>query len=201
MKSIVVILVLFGNLTWTQLIAQKMSKAEKKELVKQAKKLKSNPQLLKNMLQELETLRAASASSEDRVVSAQNEARTFIENSNNLQAENERLKNRLTDLQQNTDQIKTEAVTQGYRLPKNGTVFRVQIGGYKKRDLSEYIDNSSESIQREKNSDGITEITVGQFTNYRKADELKKHLRAMGVKDAWIVPYKNGKRVLFERGA
>ena len=37
--------------------------------------------------------------------------------------------------------------------------------------------------------------TLGEFRDYWEADKFKKYLREMGVKDAWIVPYKDGKRV------
>jgi hypothetical protein len=58
----------------------------------------------------------------------------------------------------------------------------VQVCGYKKIDLSKYIDNSTEDINLESNKDQIQEITVGQFLDDHKSNELKKHLRAMSVK-------------------
>jgi|GEM_PF-2624841 hypothetical protein len=58
----------------------------------------------------------------------------------------------------------------------------VQVGGYKKIDLSKYIDNSSKDFNLETNKDQIQEITVGQFSDDHKSNELKKHLRSMGVK-------------------
>ena len=71
----------------------------------------------------------------------------------------------------------------------------VQVGGYKKIDLSKYIDNSSKDFNLETNKDQIQEITVGQFSDDHKSNELKKHLRSMGVKVVWIVPFKDGTRI------
>ena len=38
-------------------------------------------------------------------------------------------------------------------------------------------------------------LTIGIFRDYWEADTFKKYMREMGVKDAWIVPYKDGQRV------
>jgi hypothetical protein len=78
-----------------------------------------------------------------------------------------------------------------------GVIFRVQIGGFKKRNLLEYNEEDN-LIRVETNSNGVQEISLGVFRNYKKADVFKRHLREMGLKDAWIVPYKDGKRVLLK---
>ena len=38
-------------------------------------------------------------------------------------------------------------------------------------------------------------MTIGIFRDYWEADTFKKYLREMGVKDAWIVPFKDNVRV------
>ena len=76
---------------------------------------------------------------------------------------------------------------------KNGIVFRVQIGAFEERSLSENI-TSSVNLDTEQKND-MQKITVGQFRAYDKADRLKTHLRAMGVEDAWIVSYLNDERI------
>ena len=38
-------------------------------------------------------------------------------------------------------------------------------------------------------------FTIGVFRDYWEADKFKKYMREMGVKDAWIVPFKDGVRV------
>ena len=43
--------------------------------------------------------------------------------------------------------------------------------------------------------DGYIKYILGQFRDYDMADLFKKKLRKIGVKEAWIVPYKDGKRV------
>ena len=44
-------------------------------------------------------------------------------------------------------------------------------------------------------ADGTKKYTLGFFGDYWEAENFKKYLREMGVKDAWIVAYKNGSRV------
>ena len=74
-----------------------------------------------------------------------------------------------------------------------GVVFKVQIGAYRNKDLSKYLENARNFTQDE--DDGLKKIALGVFRDYWEADTFKKYLREMGVKDAWIVSYKDGQRV------
>lgn len=75
----------------------------------------------------------------------------------------------------------------------DGVVFKVQIGAFKKKDMSKFFDNNP--MFSGQDEDGLQKITIGFFKDYWEADTFKKYLREMGVKDAWIVPFKDGKRV------
>lgn len=75
-----------------------------------------------------------------------------------------------------------------------GVVFRVQIGAYKNKDLSQYFENT-DNFSGETDENGVQKITLGVFRDYWEADTFKKSLREMGVRDAWIVPFKDGTRV------
>lgn len=75
-----------------------------------------------------------------------------------------------------------------------GVLFKVQIGAFRNKDLSKYF-GTSDNFGGEVDSDGTQRYTLGNFTDYWQADKFKKYLREMGVEDAWIVPYKDGKRV------
>lgn len=74
-----------------------------------------------------------------------------------------------------------------------GIVFRVQIGAFKDYDFQDAV-GSSPQLKYEEDSNWQKYI-MGNFRNYDEANELKKHLRRTGVRDAWIVPYEDGKRV------
>lgn len=75
-----------------------------------------------------------------------------------------------------------------------GVVFKVQIGAFKNRDLRKYFENNK-NFSGDVDPDGIKKYTLGYFNEYWEAETFKKYLREMGVRDAWIVPYKDGKRV------
>jgi hypothetical protein len=132
------------------------------------------------------------------------------------------LKDQLNDLQNQLDQKTTEATDLQTKLAElqskaasasvssksgssstaekgnwdKGVVFKVQIGAFRSKDwdLSKYFDNSV-NFSGEIDENGIKRYTLGNFRDYWEADRFKKYLRAMGVKDAWIVSFKDNKRV------
>ena len=75
-----------------------------------------------------------------------------------------------------------------------GLVFKVQIGAFRKKDLAKYFDNNP-NFGGEATDKGEQKFTIGIFRDYWEADKFKKYMRAMGVSDAWIVPYRDGQRV------
>ena len=89
--------------------------------------------------------------------------------------------------------LKSKPASTGGGAMVDGVVFKVQIGAFRNKDLSKYFDNN-ENFGGD-NEDGMQKITLGQFREYWEADTFKKYLREMGVKDAWIVPYRDGVRV------
>lgn len=77
-----------------------------------------------------------------------------------------------------------------------GVVFRVQIGAFRNKNLSKYFQNNPNfGGEFGKDPTDPQRITIGIFRNYWDADTFKKYMREMGVTDAWIVPFKDGKRV------
>ena len=84
---------------------------------------------------------------------------------------------------------------QSYNNENGGNItFKVQIGAYKKFDLSQYF-NNHRNFGGEIDDDGTMKYTLGIFATYNEAEKFKQLMREMGVKGAWIVSYKNGKRV------
>ncbi len=79
----------------------------------------------------------------------------------------------------------------------DGVNFRVQLAATKrfrdaKRTYAEY--RLSRPVMVEKHEDWY-KYTAGSFENYRKAQEFKNSAVAMGIKGAFIVAYRNGKRI------
>ncbi len=169
----------------------KLSKAEKKALIKEAKMYKSNPAKLKSLKQEMTDLKSKTSDQEQEI-------RQLAQETEKQNDQISSLKNQLTSAKSDLSKSQSKSTPNKAPLIDQGITFRVQVGGYAKRDLSEFTDPEGRYIKVEKNDLGIQEITLGYFTNYRKADAFKKHLRSMGLKDAWIVPFRDGKRVLLK---
>ncbi|MFW5762375.1 MAG: hypothetical protein ACOCXH_15485 [Cyclobacteriaceae bacterium] len=75
----------------------------------------------------------------------------------------------------------------------DGVVFKVQIGAFSQREIPQELNQSVNLDIEEKN--GMDKVVLGQFREFEKADALQKHLRDMGVDNAWIVAYEDGQRV------
>jgi hypothetical protein len=74
-----------------------------------------------------------------------------------------------------------------------GIVFKVQLAAFDELDLREFTENGSDL--KIIDEEGYIKYILGQFRDYDMADLFKKKLRKIGVKEAWVVPYKDGKRV------
>jgi|GEM_PF-228221 len=90
--------------------------------------------------------------------------------------------------------LATEAYTARHAEVTKGVLFKVQIGYFRNKDLSKYFENTK-NFSGDVETDGSKKYTLGAFTNYWEADNFKKYLREMGVRDAWTVAYRDGKRV------
>ena len=76
-------------------------------------------------------------------------------------------------------------------IPDKGIAYTVQIGAYKEIDLMEHAGQGNFNAESEGD---VNKYMIGVFVQYREAEILKTHLRQMGVKDAFVVAYKDGRR-------
>lgn len=105
------------------------------------------------------------------------------------------LKNELTALeaQLNVRREEIAEIRKREEQWEHGIVFRVQIAAFKGYNLKE-IPGTSDYLRYEEDRKW-QKYVLGNFRQYEDADKLKKHLRKTGIRDAWIVPYKDGQRV------
>ena len=75
-----------------------------------------------------------------------------------------------------------------------GIVFKVQIGAYKNIEIPAAFMKETQ-LETEKDGKNVKKYTLGQFKDYWAADKFKKLLWSQGMKDAFIVAYKDGKRI------
>lgn len=176
----------------TQTLAQ-LSKEELKEWKNKAKEYKKNPELLKQLVEDNQALSS-------QINSLKSERKGFESRISDKDAKLAELQDDLTKLRSDLSasrsevrNLKSKPASSSGGAMVDGVVFKVQIGAFRNKDLSKYFDNN-ENFGGD-NEDGMQKITLGQFREYWEADTFKKYLREMGVKDAWIVPYRDGVRV------
>jgi hypothetical protein len=75
-----------------------------------------------------------------------------------------------------------------------GLVFAVQLGAYRNFSLT----TPKKGISTDSN-DGMNKYLLGAFANLRLAEAFKKEVQVMGIKDAWIFAFHNGKRITLEQ--
>lgn len=176
-----------------------LSKSEKKEWKKKAKEYKRNPAALKQVVDDNQVLNQEVGSlrtENEELKSTVAEKDAIIEQ---LRAQMEKLRSDLSSAKSRASSLQAELnakpkAPEGSGDMSEGVAFKVQIGAFRNKDLSKYFENN-ENFGGENTEDGTQKITLGQFRDYWEADTFKKYLREMGVKDAWIVPYKDGIRV------
>ncbi len=179
----------------SQVFAQ-LSKAEKKEWKKKAKEFAKNPANLKSFTEQ----KQSADNTVTKLTGETKELQSSISDKNTKIAELEdqisRMRGELTSTKAELAQLKLAPPVNPMDFSK-GVVFKVQVGAFKNKDLSKYFDNNPNFGGEAAGKDGADpqRITIGIFRDYWEADTFKKYMRDMGVKDAWIVPYKDSQRV------
>jgi hypothetical protein len=193
MKKVLLPILLIASFAISS-IAQ-LTKEEEKEWAKKIKSL--TPESYKQLIEEKDAL-----FNEVNTLKSQNsDLQTKLsEKDNEIAAVNKQLQEATAAKQQEPSATPTETTThetthqQHSTTNAKGVIYKVQIGVFKNKDLSKYFENNP-NFSGETDEDGSKKYTLGSFTSYWEAENFKKYLREMGVKDAWVVAYKNGKRV------
>ncbi|KOY87321.1 hypothetical protein AD998_15225 [bacterium 336/3] len=161
------------------LLAQKLDKQE-------AKVWKEK---LKNMsIEEFKSLNENISRDEAKL--AQYQKTTQENNTQALSKDDE-----LSVLKQKIKQLEKEtAEVDASDKSDKGIVFKVQIGAFEKVDITAQANSKKTDLTAERDNN-VKKYTVGYFRDYWQADKFKKCLQNQGITDAWIVAYKDGKRV------
>ncbi len=192
MKTTVQLLCLALLFAGTSAFAQ-LSKQEKKEWKKKAKEYAKNPANLKQFTEEKQTAENQVSTLNRRITEMQNAMSNKDARIAELEDQLSQLRGQLAQARAEIQQLRETPVINPMDFSK-GVVFKVQVGAFKNKDLSKYFDNNP-NFGGEVRENEPQRITIGIFRDYWEADQFKKYMREMGVKDAWIVPYKDGQRV------
>jgi hypothetical protein len=176
----------------SQTFAQ-LSKKEKKEWKKKAKEYGKSPESLKQLLEDKDAADAQVASLNQKLTALQSSVSDKDAKLTELEDQLAQTRAQLTTTKAELAQLKEAPVVNPMDFSK-GVVFKVQIGAFKNKDLAKYFENNP-NFGGEVKEGEPQKITIGIFRDYWEADTFKKYMREMGVKDAWIVPYRDGQRV------
>lgn len=171
-----------------------LSKQEAKEWKSKAKEYAKKPALLKQLVEDKQI-------ADDQVATLNQKINQVLASASTKDAQ-------IADLENQLAQTRSQLTAANAQLAQNqsapapvasndysqGVVFKVQIGSFRNKDLSKYFENNP-NFGGEMTEDGGQRISIGVFRDYWEADTFKKYMREMGVKDAWIVPYRDGQRV------
>ncbi len=192
MKTRVLILCLALIFSGAQVFAQ-LSKKEKKEWKKKAKEYAKNPANLKTLTEEKQV-------ADNTVTNLKGDLSRLQSSISDKDAKIADLEDQISKMRSDLTSTKAELAQLKENPPVNpmdyskGIIFKVQIGAFKNKDLSKYFENNP-NFSGEVKEGEPQRVTIGIFRDYWEADTFKKYLREMGVKDAWIVPYKDSQRV------
>jgi vacuolar-type H+-ATPase subunit I/STV1 len=192
MKTKVIILCLALIFSGMQVFAQ-LSKQEKKEWKKKAKEYAKNPANLKDFTEAKQTAETDNSALKSQVSTLNKQVSDKNSRIAELEDQISRMRGELATANSELATLKEAPAANSMDFSR-GVVFKVQIGAFKNKDLSKYFNNNpnfgGEAVEK-----GEQKFTIGIFRDYWEADKFKKYMREMGVKDAWIVPYKDGLRV------
>ena len=192
MKTRVLVLCLTLIFSGAQVFAQ-LSKKEKKEWKKKAREYAKNPANLKLLTEGKQSADNSVTSLKADVNRLQSAISDKDSKIADLEDQLSKMRGELTTAKTELEQLKVAPPVNSMDFSK-GVVFKVQIGAFKNKDLSKYFENNPNFGGEVKEGDP-QKVTIGIFRDYWDADTFKKYLREMGVKDAWIVPYKDNVRV------
>jgi septal ring factor EnvC (AmiA/AmiB activator) len=188
MKNTIWILILIFCLATFHEASAQLTKKEKKEWKKKQKSM--TPADFKELIEENSALKAKLSSMNSQVSGLQSKVNESESKMDNLQREKLRLETQILEMKGIDKSID---VTGNRTKVAKGVVFRVQIGAYAGKDLAQFA--SLEDDFNRESAGEVQKYTLGTFSDYWEADKFKKYIRKMGVRDAWIVPYKDGLRV------
>lgn len=192
-------------------------KQEEKFWKKKAKEYVKNPLSLKAEIEafqkQIGNLKQEVADLNARVEKAAEEALTRESEKQQVSAELARTKERLNTQTREIEEVRTRLKAKEEELAASGPatstgggggtgnlrgiVYRLQIGAFL-QDTTTVVEGGNSTIFEIEKDDEMSKYVLATFHSYEEAVALRDKLRRMGMKDTWIVPYKDGARTTME---
>ncbi|TAF64802.1 MAG: hypothetical protein EAZ55_10385 [Cytophagales bacterium] len=186
MKNLFLTLIFLGVATYS--IAQDITKEEAKALKAELKSWTKDLGGFKKFKEDKAIAESKASSLQTEVESWQKKARERENDLKDCRMQLDAKDAKIIELQSASNNA-----TKG-GIPPQGVVFTVQIGAYKDIDLQKNGLVTSDNLNTAKDGD-LNKYMVGIFDNYEQANMLRNYLKKMGVRDAWVVSFKDGARV------
>jgi DNA repair exonuclease SbcCD nuclease subunit len=179
MRNFLIILVTLGFFINQSVQAQQLTKTQKRALKKEIRTYKKNP---------------------EKWVKMQNQHQDKVkELSDEIARLNAQLKTAELTSEQLAEQLKLEQLRfvelektiPSTELPE-GTVYQVQMGFYQYLDLVSF--NDKLKTVRAEEIDGKKRYVIGHFDNLLDAVQFSNDIKRIGVSDAFVTEYIDGKR-------
>jgi len=122
----------------------------------------------------------------------------------NLEANVERLETAIEQKDETISQLEAELTAEKNKpapapvvdpasVTPSGIAFKVQVGAYQKFNINQYF-TDAKKIGYEA-VDGTNKYVIGYFSSFEAAKGFETDMKKMGIKDSWLVPYKDGVRI------
>ncbi len=186
-KVISVFLAIF--LVFGKSFSQELSSKEKKTLKKEIRKLLKEPIKYKYLKESL-------AVKESIVKEQTAEIDNMTRNENLLKHKLKVARDSIGDFSYALDLYKKEEKNASTKCcnDDSGMRYRLQIGLYKEFDISSFLEQLK-LMSYEITEDGLYRYTIGNFATEDEAEVFKEAMRQMGIKDAFVSFYLDGKRI------
>lgn len=180
-------MVLIAGISGT--FAQDLSKDEIKKLKKELENLYKKPEQFKQLKDESNTLEGDITAKNAQIVQKKADIETLNKDIIKKDEAIEYLEEQLRKAKKDHPEVNASKQGRG----TGDCIFSVQIGAYKNRDLTQYMDNNP-NFGVESDTDGFKKYTLGFFTSYWEAKNWSKYLDSHGAV-TYVVGFYKGKRV------
>ena len=192
-----VLIIGFGLLMMMLAVQQGMAQEEmtrkerrqmKKKWRKEARQFKRNPLEFKKKMEGMQS----------KIDSLQQEVKQREQEVIDYESENLQLKEKLDQQEQALKEALSDTAQQKRMISsEKGLTYKVQIGAYESFNMNEFFQKPK--IIQAYGDKRFNKYVIGNFPSEQRAKSFSKKVGQMGFRDAWVVPYIDGRRVTKEK--
>lgn len=191
-RAFLLIVLFLGSLP---LAAQELSKDEKKALKKEIKNYKKNPEAFKAFKDGIEDKKKQLTRLNSQISEID---RSIQDVQNQVSQKDEQIKRLQDEIRRLEQQENETEVIVNDQTNLQGLVYKVQVS-IDEAALYEKVDKTTGETQPvftgEVDADGTKKYTLGYFRDKTEAETFKSYLKLLRIKNAIVVPYRDGKKV------